>query len=377
MVAVVIVTVLAAALRLYRLLLEPWLVLFVLLGLVSIFDRGVVRDGRALMWGGAALGFACATKVWAFVTALLLIAVLLPHRRRVARYLGALALGFGVPVLPFLVAAPGAFWHDVFVAQALRGAAHRTSATFRIVHLFSVGSPNADLPGTGLGPLIAAGLLVGSVLAVLAARLVFSRVPLERFAGLAAIGVVAMMFAPVTFYWHYTTFAVPFLALVASLGRRVGRRLLHRVVRTVLVAVVVGLAIGLVHRDLRGYVLSDEAARFDAVVPAGSCIVASMSSLTVADDRFAADATRPDCPALLDSTGVALVQDGSPHVLRSPTLQRIWLGAYRHSDFVYLTPRGSPSFPTSGPAQRYLLAHFHRLAVDGLGGALYARDSGR
>src|SRR5262249_25129185 len=48
-------------------LLEPWLVLFCLLGALAVFDGDRVATGRRVLLGGAAFGFAGAVKVWAIL----------------------------------------------------------------------------------------------------------------------------------------------------------------------------------------------------------------------------------------------------------------------------------------------------------------------
>ena len=57
-------------------LLEPWLVLFCLLGALAVFDRDEVhRQRRRLLAGGALFGFAGAVKVWAIIPVLVILAL--------------------------------------------------------------------------------------------------------------------------------------------------------------------------------------------------------------------------------------------------------------------------------------------------------------
>ena len=52
-------------------LLEPWLVLFCLLGALAVFDGDrLAGSRRRLVWGGVAFGFAGAVKVWAILPVL-------------------------------------------------------------------------------------------------------------------------------------------------------------------------------------------------------------------------------------------------------------------------------------------------------------------
>src|SRR6202034_4400775 len=79
---------------------------FCLAGAVAVFDGDrLTTSGRRLAWGGAALGFAGAIKVWAII-----------------------------PVAPFAVLAPGRFYDSVVVAQLVRTGT-RTPLAFRLQYL--------------------------------------------------------------------------------------------------------------------------------------------------------------------------------------------------------------------------------------------------
>ena len=97
----------------HTLMLEPWMNLFCLLGVNAAFRRGhLARPGR-LMWAGLALGFAGVIKFWAIAPAAVLLVLCLTDRkeraRRTGAYMGALAAGFVLPMLPFLASAPMTF----------------------------------------------------------------------------------------------------------------------------------------------------------------------------------------------------------------------------------------------------------------------------
>ena len=301
-------------------LLEPWLVLCCLLAVLLTFAGDGLADGRRLTWGGALFGVACAIKIWAVVPLLVAVVLCGPVRRR--RYLLAAGGAFTVVAAPFAFAAPGAFMRDVFVYQLLRDDPERTSAAFRVVHLFAVGPPNGRLPEQS-GLLVAAGLVIAGALALLTVRLLREHAPLARFVGAAAVLVVAMLFVPSDFYWHYAAFAAPFLGLVAAMS--VPR--LRAGGKAAAVACVLALALTSVHRELQGSTSNDDGARLASAVPAGACVVSEQVSSTIAADRFAA--TDPDCPALLDTFGTALVHGaGSTDVgVRSASLRALWLHA--------------------------------------------------
>lgn len=361
----------------YTLLLEPWLVLFCLFGAVLVFDGDQLASGRRLWWGGLIFGVACATKLWAIAPVLAVALLCVRHRRRLAGYLAGASTGFLVPVLPFLLMAPGAFVHQVFTVQIFRmSTVERTPIWLRLIHLFSVAAPNGEDPSTAVPALLGGVVVVLLLLGAIWARHVAAATPLERFALLASVLVVALLLAPDTFYWHYAAFAAPFLALAAAAPLHRLKPRPGRVAAVLAVACVAGLAYTMVHRDLRGYGLLDDHRAVDAIVPPGACVVSSTVSATIAQDRFYADGS--DCPVLLDSFGVVLdLTDGrspSDAALREPAIHRLWLRLYRHADYLYLKQRDSPTIPSDPVLRAYLRAHFRVVPIDG-GARLYARTA--
>ena len=98
-------------------LVEPWLVLFCLLGALALFDRDrLTTSGRRLFWGGVAFGFAGCIEVWAIFPVIVLLVMLLPRIRRAAVYTGGVAVGFLVPGRP--VRRPGA---QALLSEPVRG----------------------------------------------------------------------------------------------------------------------------------------------------------------------------------------------------------------------------------------------------------------
>lgn len=280
--------------------------------------------------GIAGQWWACATKIWAIVPVIAVLLVCLPDTRRVTRLLGGVAAGFLVPVLPFALLAPGRFLHEVFLVQLLRAPHIRTENTFRVLHLFSVSAPDGELPQHARAWLVAAGVVVAAGGAAVVLRTARRATPLDRFAGLAAVLIVIMLFVPGTFYWHYAAFAAPFLALAVTLPLSHLTRRPARTCTAVLALCIVGLAVAVGHRvghDRRG---PDEHEAFDAVVPAGSCVIATMTTTTVAGDRFT---TGAGCPQLIDAFGTALAysdaRQPSSDPPRGERITRVWLAALR------------------------------------------------
>ena len=196
-------------------LLEPWLVLFCLAGAVAVFDGDrLTSRTRRLVWGGVAFGFGGAIKVWAIVPVVVIVVLCLPHLRRAAVFAGGVAAGFLIPVLPFVIAAPGRFYDDVVVAQLAR-IGSRTAAWKRFNSM--LGTPKVLTPATVV--VLAITVVVIVIAAHIAASLVTRRppAPLDWFALVSAALIVAMFMWPPYYAAHYAAFLGPFLALSLAL----------------------------------------------------------------------------------------------------------------------------------------------------------------
>ena len=102
----------------HTVLVEPWLVLFCLIGAVAVFDGDrLTTSVRRLAWGGAAFGFAGAIEVWAIIPVIVIAVLSLRSVRRLAIYLGGVAAAFLVPVLPFAALGPRQFYQGLVEAQ--------------------------------------------------------------------------------------------------------------------------------------------------------------------------------------------------------------------------------------------------------------------
>ena len=203
----------------HTVMLEPWLTVFCLAGAVAVFDRDrLTGSGRRLAWGGAALGFAGAVKVWAIIpAAVIVVACLLGAEpvRRATRFVAGVAAGFLIPVLPFAILAPGRFYDSVIVAQLIRTDA-RTPLGYRLQYL--TGLAAWDL-GTVTFLIVAVGLAVLVAGTLIAACRVTHRgpPPLEWFSVATAALIVVAFLVPDDFYYHYPAFLAPFLAMAFAL----------------------------------------------------------------------------------------------------------------------------------------------------------------
>lgn len=356
----------------YTLLLEPWLLLLSLAAAVLVFRGDELADGRRLLLGGVLLGLACATKIWGVVPLLALALVCLPDIRRLLRLAGGAVLGFAVPVLPFAVLAPGRFVDEVVIVQLTRAPQRRTGNDFRLLHLFGTAPPDGELPGTGRGWLLALAVVVAAGAVVVTLTTLRRAGPLARFAALVSVLVVAMLFVPGTFYWHYAGFAVPLLVIAMALPLSRLRPAAGRVWLAALLVWALLSAVALTVRTVADDGNIDEHAAFAAVVPPGACVVATMPTATVADDRYAG----PGCLQVVDPYGTVLTDTGGRQPSSRPpqgaAITARWLRAIASADFVYVDRRENRTLP-AGDVTRVLREQFRVVAQPGLSGTLYER----
>jgi len=199
-------------------LLEPWLVLFCLLGALVLFDGDQVasRAGRLLL-GGVVFGFAGAVKVWAILPVVVILVLTARRPRQASVYAAGVTLGFCVPVLPFALSAATAFNRGVIVAQLVRGDIARTPQGYRLQRMLGLAHfPQLTTPALAITGIVV--VLIIAAVTVLGSRLAHSPQPaLDRFATGSCALVVAAFLWPVDFYYHYAAFLAPFLALTMAL----------------------------------------------------------------------------------------------------------------------------------------------------------------
>ena len=350
----------------HTLLLEPWLVLFCLLTFVLAFPGGQMAATRPrLLAAGLCAGFAGTIKIWAILPlAAVLIACLLLRRRRSLPFLGGATLGFVLPCLPFIFAAPSAFVRDVFVAQFARSvtgsgpdAATRIGIMTGLKHL---GETPSTLPVVGLS---LAGL-VGVALLLLAGRRRLSAA--DWTVAAACVFVVVGMFAPVQFYDHYAYFSAAFLALLLGSCCGLAAHGLVTVARgrlpagglawvpaavPVLVCAALLLAVPQGLGRSRAYFAeaTDPVAIVAGLIPRGSCVLFDNPSLVLVGDRLSAAA--PGCPPLVDPFGLWLTEaDGNTPHLGEPlpvAFVQQWSAWFDQADFIVLSVPGSSFIPFS------------------------------
>lgn len=356
-------------------LLEPFLNLCCLLGLLAAFegDRVSSRAGRLLL-AGIALGAGGTVKVWAVIPLAVLVVVLLGRGRLRAAgvVVGGAAVGFLGPCLPFLVMAPGAFVHQVVLAQLGRAAGASLPVIYRIEYMTGVW-PAVSPSGSRLVELLAIAAAAGVVLTV---ALAFGVHPFRRWRHprLGPIGTdlewVAVVSAPAVglafcwpadFFYHYPAFLAPFLGLLLGIaaGRLVGVRprgalLLVAAVSALALAEAVAIPV-LTQRS------PDPAAVLDRVIPRGACVVANEVDYTLLANRFTASG--PGCPQVVDALGttMSISGDPDPSTARAQRAAPTWMEMFQRAQFLVLSPTNALQIPWDRGLEAYLERNFTAL----------------
>jgi alpha-1,2-mannosyltransferase len=356
-------------------LLEPWLVLFCLLGAVVLFDGDqVASSSRRLFLGGVLFGFAGAVKVWAILPVMVILVLSARRPRQASVYAAGVTLGFCVPVLPFALTAPTVFYRGVIVAQLVRTDIARIPEGYRLHQM--LGLPH--FPQLATPALVIIGIVLVLVLAavtVLGSRLAHSPPPaLDRFAtGSCALVVVAFLW-PVDFYYHYPAFLAPFLALTMALPaarllaavpagetRTRPGSLRHSALTTAAATLVVLTVYQVIHESGEDTsVPTREIAAARRLIPPGACVATDQASFTIAIDRFVS--TVPGCSLMIDGLGTdyALADGRNPQIDagRSPAVEAAWMSAFRAAGYVWLTTLSYRRIPWTPQLKAYFNSHF-------------------
>jgi hypothetical protein len=395
----------AAVQAAHTVLLEPWLVLFCLAGMLAVFDRdGLASSTRRLVWGGVAFGFAGAIKVWAILPVLVILVLILAARpsRRAGAYAAGVIAGFAVPVLPFAALAPGTFYRSVIVAQLVRVDSVRIPLGYRLHEMTGL----TDITGLtstlvlSVISLLILALIIGC--SVAASRLTGERPPLlEQFALAAtALTIIAFLW-PADFYYHYAGFLVPFLALAIALpvarfvdALRVSRaggpvqsgpvqsgpvpaagaraagdagtadagqprpaaRLVVRYATPVAIVAVAVMAVAQFGFEsslqpplapTTPGLTSDVVSAASNVIPPGSCVLTDQASYTIAASRFYSP--QPGCVPMVDGVGsdysLSRGRSAATGAGRVPAVRALWMSALRGAQYVWLSPLSYKRIP--------------------------------
>jgi Glycosyltransferase family 87 len=359
-------------------LLEPWLVLFCLLGALAVFDGDRLAGPGRQFLGGLAFGFAGAVKVWAILPVAVIAALTFRRPRHAAAYMAGVAAGFLAPVLPFALTAPRTFYRSVVIAQLVRSDIARIPFAYRFQHMLGMN----HLPALRTPALVVIGgavLVIVAVLALLASRLTNTPPPpLDWFAPATLALVVAAFLVPADFYNHYAAFLAPFLALALALpvsrlvtalapgeARQRGAIVLRRTVTTVAALAVLVLATfqGIAESRLASAFPAKEITAAKRMIPPTACVVTDQVSYTIMTDRFVS--ANPRCSLMVDGVGsdyaLSSGHNGLTGAARTPAVQALWWSAFRAAGYVWLTGDANRRIPWTPQLRAYLGAHFRQL----------------
>jgi hypothetical protein len=362
-------------------LLEPWLVLFCLLGALAVCHGDRLAGHRRLFLGGLAFGFAGAVKVWAILPVLVILALTIRRRRSAASYAAGVAFGFALPVLPFALSAPVTFYRSVIVAQLIRSDVTRIPEGSRLQNMLGL----IHLPQLNTPALVVIGAAV--VVAVAAVSVAASRLgagappPLEVFGTATCVLVVIAFLWPADFYYHYAAFLAPFLGLAIALP--VSRLLavlptdaatprpglLLRRARTVqrsataLAALVIAVLAGFqvaAEAHMASQVTASEISQAERLIPAGSCVATDQVSYTIAINRFVSSAA--GCSLMVDGVGsdyaLSNGHNGLTRAGSTPAVEALWMSALRAAHYVWLTGQADRRIPWTPQLLVYFHDHF-------------------
>jgi alpha-1,2-mannosyltransferase len=372
----------------HTVLVEPWLVLFCLAGAVAVFDGDrITASTRRLAWGGVLLGFAGAVEAWAIVPVLVLAALCLPQFKRAGIFIGGVAAGFLIPVLPFAIAGPSGLYRSLITAQVgYRAHAVRVGVLLRLRNM--IGFPYALGWSKSLLLLVVLALVV-FVVVTQAAAIVVTRQPqptLDWFATISAALIVVMFLWPPQFHYHFAEFLSPFMALTLALpvsrllggaqpdggfavtwprtsGPKAARQAGLAITAVAAVALAVVAAFQFRFESTIPRVIGPIPATIDRLVPPGACVLTDQVSVTLAANRFVS--TDPNCPKMVDSLGTTLAlsdglkpQTGAANV---PAVNAAWNQAFSHAQYVILTATNTRRIAWSPQLEAYFSSHFTQL----------------
>ena len=374
-------------------LVEPWLVLFCLLGALAVFDGDhLAARTKRLVWGGVAFGFGGAVEPWAIFPVLVVAVLALRRPRRLAAYAGGVAAGFLVPVLPFAALAPHQFYEATIVAQiGDRPGAVRYPIWLRLQDM--TGLADVTRP-THLVDLAAAILIVALIFGSLALGFLLTWRPppaLDLFAVGSLVLIVAGFLWSDQFHYHFAAFLAPFLALslalpVSALVRDFrlasGRDGAAPSALAWGGAALAGLAIGVMAVAQFGWETSNYphlrtsvVASAQRLIPPGSCLLADEVSFAVMTNRLVSDV--PGCSLLLDPTGTNYAyshgRDPETGAASFPRVDAVWTYAFDHAQYVWLSGLNDHRVAWTPQLRSYFQAHFTRILNAGAAGALYRR----
>jgi hypothetical protein len=363
--------------------LDVYLVVFCLLGAIVMFRGGSLASPRRLGLAGALFGLAIAMKAWGVFPAIAGLLICLPlWRSAVLPFASGLALGFGLPSLPFFIAAPSAFVHDVVFSQLIRSTTGQGFTSFgERLQLLLGFAPSQDPTDTYVA------LAIAGVLAILiAATYAFTARSSKRLdwfvLGAAALVAWVMLFVVKEVYSYYAYFVVSFGVLLLAIcisrvvdglrwaGERIGgsARRAGKIAGTVGVpAVIVIAAVLLLPGDIT-YANTFVSGAYDpeptvaSQVPAGACVVFDEAGILIDSNRF--PSSKAGCPDIADAFGLWLTDNNGipPPGQPSDTFVAEWQSWLEQADYVVLSVPRSDYLPWTPSLTSWFNANYSLVA---------------
>ncbi|MGO9909689.1 MAG: hypothetical protein ACLPQS_00790 [Acidimicrobiales bacterium] len=374
-------------------LLEPYVGLFCLVGIVLLFSNGRIVSGWRVYLAGLSFGMACSFKVWAVLPAgIVFLFACWAGRDRILRFAAGGVTGIALTYGAFFAAAPRALVRDVFSAQVNRltvQGLHRLAGRLDSITGFN----ELRLPAWAV-VLSAIGFIAAVVLAHVGTPPSERPTVLERcLATVAIIGLVVLLLAN-PFYGHYPYLLLPEMAIlmgsVTSRAARNAARLLaqgseevewRKLAAAIAMTMTALLGAFAAVRSYQSFEQSDFAqdnARNVALIsrlPFSTCLVSDQDSLAISANRLSHG--KGGCPVLLDSYGIQLVQtatSGDSAKSRAVLAHkwRLWLG---RADYVYLSNRFTRRIPWPSWLNRWFHTNFTPVPVRYGLGTLFRRTT--
>lgn len=358
--------------------LEPYLILFVLLGSLAILSThadGKVSN-RRLAVGGILFGVAAAVKLWAFFPFVALAICLVPrYRIRVLAFLSASAISFAVLCLPFFLSAPSNFIAQVITEQLTRKAniTNNGGTFFRLKAM--TGFQLTSLAPTDREVVVVFVALV--VLVVVAFGRRVDRQLLDVFLLVASLASVGGILVGPDSYTYYGYFTAPFLVgLVAVSVARLGapsRRLvnatrvpqrLRRLGAALIALGGVALVVALVVENVTFYSSYAQAygyynypfSAITTLIPAGSCVVSDQVSYLVTSNRL--QSSNPNCSDQVDPNGMWMAW-GYQLIAPSSTFVAEWQSYFETAQYVVLGPAEGSNIPWSPSLTAWFKSNYY------------------
>ena len=362
-------------------ILEPYLIFFVLLGSLTVFPYERARtelSTRRLKSAGLFFGLAALVKLWAFFPFLALVICLAPrYRLRVLYMIRSAVVWFVALCLPFYVLAGNKFISQVFVEQLTRRA-NVTNDGGVIGRLITMtGFSNTSLAPSATEVIIAFAALAAIVALAFTRRARQSTV--DNYLLVAALVSVGGLLIGPDSYTYYGYFTAPFLLglLGVSLGRlsvpirrvlgtqraskgprRFGYAAYIIVAAALVVALIMeGTSFYSSYTNEHGY----SGVPFSAItnlIPAGACVVYDQVSYGVFANRL--QSNDPNCPNVVDPYGIGMAwsyQLSAP----APALVAEWKSYLEAAQYVVLSSPYASGIPLNQSLETWFNSNYYLL----------------